>query len=100
MNSISNISLQPPAMPNVAAGARPNSEVSFKNLLLESIDQVNPMQQDADKAVQQFVTGGDVNPAEVLTALQKADLSFRNPNSAIRNSFTPKSVASAAPGFC
>lgn len=77
MNSISNISLQPPAMPNVATGARPNSDVSFKNLLLESIDQVNTMQQDADKAVQQFVTGGDVNPAEVLTALQKADLSFR-----------------------
>ena len=35
------------------------------------------MQADADKAVQQLITGGDVNPAEVLTAVQKADMSFR-----------------------
>jgi flagellar hook-basal body complex protein FliE len=35
------------------------------------------MQQDADSAVQQLLTGDDVNPAEVLTSLQKADLSFR-----------------------
>ena len=35
------------------------------------------MQQQADQAVQQLVTGGDVNPAEVLTTLQKADMSFR-----------------------
>jgi flagellar hook-basal body complex protein FliE len=35
------------------------------------------MQQSADQAVEQLVTGGDVNPAEVLTAVQKADLAFR-----------------------
>ena len=35
------------------------------------------MQLDADKAVEQMFTGGDVNPAEVLTAVQKADLAFR-----------------------
>ena len=34
-------------------------------------------QQEADKAVQQLITGGDVNPAEVLTTVQKADMSFR-----------------------
>jgi flagellar hook-basal body complex protein FliE len=46
-------------------------------VLLESIHQVNDVQQDANAAVQQLVTGGDVNPAEVLTSLQKADMSFR-----------------------
>jgi flagellar hook-basal body complex protein FliE len=49
----------------------------FKDFMLESINQVNTMQQDADKAVQQLVTGGDANAAEVLTAVQKADMSFR-----------------------
>jgi flagellar hook-basal body complex protein FliE len=44
---------------------------------MESLGQVNSMQQDADKAVQQLITGGDVNPAEVLTTVQKADMSFR-----------------------
>jgi len=50
---------------------------TFKNFLLESIRDVNAMQQDADKAVEKLVTGGDVNPAEVLTAVQKADIAFR-----------------------
>ena len=49
----------------------------FKNILLEALDQVNTMQSQANEAVQQLVTGGDVNPAEVLTTLQKADISFR-----------------------
>jgi flagellar hook-basal body complex protein FliE len=35
------------------------------------------MQHQADQAVQQLVTGEDVNPAEVLTSLQKADISFQ-----------------------
>jgi flagellar hook-basal body complex protein FliE len=35
------------------------------------------MQHQANEAVAQLVTGGEVNPAEVLTSLQKADLSFR-----------------------
>lgn len=49
----------------------------FKNLLLESIEEVNSMQQEADRAVETLATGGEVNPAEVLTAVQKADLAFR-----------------------
>ena len=45
--------------------------------MLEALNQVNTMQTQANEAVQQLVTGGDVNPAEVLTTLQKADISFR-----------------------
>jgi flagellar hook-basal body complex protein FliE len=66
-----------------AAAAQPLRQASaatdkpFKDFMLESINQVNTMQQDADKAVQQLVTGGDANAAEVLTAVQKADMSFR-----------------------
>ena len=53
------------------------NEQSFKNFMIEAIQQVNGMQQDADRAVEQLVTGGDVNMAEVLTTVQKADMSFR-----------------------
>ena len=60
----------PPLGPSGATGA-------FKDLLLDSISQVNGMQVDADKAVESLFTGGDVNPSEVLTAVQKADLTFR-----------------------
>jgi flagellar hook-basal body complex protein FliE len=38
---------------------------------------VNSAQVDANKAVENLFTGGDSNPAEVLTAVQKADLAFR-----------------------
>jgi flagellar hook-basal body complex protein FliE len=62
----------PGATPPVSGGQTP-----FKNILLEALDQVNSMQQQADAAVEQLVTGGDVNPAEVLTTLQKADMSFK-----------------------
>ena len=65
--------LQPPGVGNLQQGEGP----SFKDYLLDSIKQVNTMQQDADKAVETLFTGGDVNPAEVLTAVQKADLAFR-----------------------
>jgi flagellar hook-basal body complex protein FliE len=71
--------LSPPAVPSLnvqqadrAAGGQP-----FKNILLEALDQVNTMQSQANEAVEQLVTGGEVNPAEVLTTLQKADMSFR-----------------------
>ncbi len=35
------------------------------------------MQADANSMVHSLLTGGDVNEAEVLTAVQKADLAFR-----------------------
>ena len=79
MTPISGFSLTPPTGPPLApqppTGA--TSGQPFKNILLEALDQVNSMQSQANEAVQQLVTGGDVNPAEVLTSLQKADISFR-----------------------
>ncbi len=78
MNTITNIPLTSPALAPAASGAnQPASGDSFKSMLLDSIKQVNGMQQDADKAVENLFTGGDASPAEVLTAVQKADLAFR-----------------------
>jgi len=78
MNSINNISpgvSLPAVKPLQVGGAQQGG--SFKEFLVDSIREVNSMQQSADQAVEQLVTGGDVNPAEVLTAVQKADLAFR-----------------------
>jgi flagellar hook-basal body complex protein FliE len=63
-----------PSMNSPAAG---EASGSFKSALLKSIDDVNSMQMDADKAVETLMTGGDADPAAVLTAVQKADLAFR-----------------------
>ena len=65
-----------PGQPPAAADADQGS-ASFKDFLLGSIQELNSMQQEADRAVEKLVTGGDVNPAEVLTAVQKADIAFR-----------------------
>lgn len=79
MSAINNISSpQSLAVPGVPAfGAQPVGGPSFKDMLTDSIQQVNTMQHEADAAVETMFSGGDVNPAEVLTAVQKADLAFR-----------------------
>ncbi len=79
MTPITGIPLTPPAAPLAAplGGAAAAGGGEFKNILLEALGQVNTMQSQANQAVEQLVTGGDVNPAEVLTTLQKADISFR-----------------------
>jgi len=50
---------------------------AFGNLLTNQVKNVNTMQMDANDMVHSMLTGGDVNEAEVLTAVQKADLAFR-----------------------
>jgi flagellar hook-basal body complex protein FliE len=73
IQSIATTTVLPAATPQ----ANPAGGPDFKNLLMDSIREVNTMQQEADRAVESLATGGDMNPAEVLTAVQKADLAFR-----------------------
>jgi flagellar hook-basal body complex protein FliE len=75
IQNIQGLSSMPAAGLGKAAAADNTS--SFKDFLLQSIQEVNSMQLAADKAVEKLATGGDVNPAEVLTAVQKADIAFR-----------------------
>jgi flagellar hook-basal body complex protein FliE len=79
MSPITSLPLSPPVAPALGAGQAVGQVGGqpFKNILVEALNQVNTMQSQANEAVQQLVTGGDVNPAEVLTTLQKADISFR-----------------------
>ncbi len=50
---------------------------NFVELLTSGVQQVNQTQQQAAGLVHQLLTGGDVQQAEVMTAVQKADMSFR-----------------------
>jgi flagellar hook-basal body complex protein FliE len=80
MSTINNISVSQSLTQMPAPAAAPTGEAggpSFKDMLVDSIQQVNDMQLQADQAVETMFSGGDVNPAEVLTAVQKADLAFR-----------------------
>ena len=50
---------------------------SFSSLMTDGVLKVNSMQQDATGQINELLTGGDVNQAEVYTAVQKADMAFR-----------------------
>src|ERR1700754_3215411 len=79
MNSINLSPASPSTSPSLAGTStnRSSEAGSFKDFLLKSIQDVNSAQQQADKAVETLMTGGDVDPASVLTAVEKADLAFR-----------------------
>jgi len=78
MNTIGNISI-PQTLTTATAQTLqgPTGGPSFKDVLVDSIQQVNTIQLEADQAVETMFSGGQINPAEVLTAVQKADLAFR-----------------------
>ena len=81
------VSIQPPPRPvnplspgtsGSPAANQPKSGLdAFANLLVDQVRNVNTMQTDANDMVHSLLTGGDVNEAEVLTSVQKADLAFR-----------------------
>lgn len=77
--SIQNLNSSLPAvqMPPTIGKADSAQGGSFAGYLMDSLKQVNSMQAEANHAVETLAVGGEVNPAEVLTAVQKADLAFR-----------------------
>jgi flagellar hook-basal body complex protein FliE len=78
MNTIQSTTVTQNALPPRPGAVNDSSDAgSFKDMLLKSIQDVNTMQMDANKAVETLMTGGDADPAAVMTAVQKADLAFR-----------------------
>jgi len=65
------------AVPNAQPGPveAPKGK-DFKSILLDSLDEVNRLQQEADKGVQRLMTGETDNVAEVFTAVNKAGIAF------------------------
>jgi flagellar hook-basal body complex protein FliE len=48
----------------------------FSKVLMDSIGEVNRLQSEASDATQKFATGQSTNVAEVMVAVQKADIAY------------------------
>lgn len=58
------------------AGESSPAGPSFRSVLMDSLDQVNRLQQEASQGVERLVTGQTTNVAEVFSAARKADIAF------------------------
>ena len=59
------------------ANSKAASSNPFSEMLVDGVAKVNDMQMSAGGQMEQLLTGGEVNQAEVFTSMQKADMSFR-----------------------
>ncbi len=64
---------QPPKMPK---GVGQSEGPDFKDVLMENINQVNRLQQDAEMAIADLASGERTDVDGVLMAKQKADMAF------------------------
>ena len=71
IQSIAPIQATPGAKAAGAAGGK-----DFKAILLDSLEEVNRLQSEADQGVQRLLTGETDNVAEVITAVNKAGIAF------------------------
>lgn len=55
----------------------PEGQPSFKDVLIENLKQVNSLQQDANRAIEDLQTGKRTDLEGVILATQKADTAFR-----------------------
>ena len=66
-----------PAHPNGPDGAGGAGGPGFKDVLMEHINQVNRLQQDAEMAIEDLASGKRDDMDAVLMAKQKADVAFQ-----------------------
>ncbi len=68
---------QPGVMPTKTPGAaKPTGEVDFKELLLEKLDEVKQLQDEAGDGVKALISGETKDVGQVLSAVKKADVAF------------------------
>lgn len=60
-----------------ATSKGPADGADFKKFLLDNLNKVNEMQVDADKAVENLVTGKEMDITKVMGAVEKADVAFQ-----------------------
>lgn len=80
LNQINQLKVGQQALTGAAgqsAGADgPEGSVSFKDVLMKNLNEVNQLQQDADKTMEDYVAGKTQNVGDVISATQKANLAF------------------------
>ncbi|MFQ5494023.1 MAG: flagellar hook-basal body complex protein FliE [Phycisphaerae bacterium] len=67
-----------PDAPSSGTASKPPGAAGkdFKTVLLQSLDEVNRLQSEADAGVERLITGETDNVAEVFTAVNKAGIAF------------------------
>ncbi len=68
--------IRPPGEVGRGAAAAPAGAKDFKSILLDSLNEVNRLQDEADAGVQRLLTGESDNVAEVFAAANKAGIAF------------------------
>ncbi len=68
--------LSPVGMPGTTGVSREAGGPSFREVLLNSLEQVNRLQQEANEGVEKLMTGQTDNLAAVFTAVRKSDVAF------------------------
>jgi len=78
-----------PILPGGIQGVGPSGEIGrgveqkpvdgadFKKFLMDNLNKVNEMQVDADKAVENLLTGKETDITKVMGAVEKADVAFQ-----------------------
>lgn len=62
--------------PPVAISVRRGEKPSFKDLLLDSISEVQRLQTEADQTIRGLVAGEITDVSQALVAIEKADIAF------------------------
>jgi len=57
-------------------GAKSTDGPSFYNVLMNSLDEVNRLQNEASDATQRLMTGEETNPEVVFSAMRKSEVAF------------------------
>jgi flagellar hook-basal body complex protein FliE len=75
VNPLATQAAGPSSAASGASGAAGGSG-DFSKVLMDSIGEVNRLQSEAADATQKFATGQATNVAEVMVAVQKADVAY------------------------
>jgi flagellar hook-basal body complex protein FliE len=68
------------ALPPVSSPGDAKSSKSFTEFLADSISSVNDLQSQANKAIEELVTGKSKNIHETMLAVEKAEIAFKTMN--------------------
>ena len=67
----------PPVGMNENGASNVTEGLSFKNMMLQSLDNVNQLQVQSEQAIEAGLSGDDITQAEVFSSIKKADLALR-----------------------
>ena len=77
LNLIQNVGpIRPTSVERVAAGAKTPNGVGFKQMMLDSINEVNRLRGESETAINKLATGQTDSVAEVMSAVRKADVAY------------------------